>query len=64
MLLQAVSHIDPELYHRVLRKQADLWDRIIDAMGGEWERAWSQRWSVDPYITVEEVLEDLAFGRD
>lgn len=64
MLLQAVGHIDRKLYHRTIRKQAELWDRIIDKLGGEWERAYSQSWSVEVSITWDDVVEDLQFGRD
>ena len=64
MLLQSISHMNPALYHRALRKQAELWEHILEALGGEWERSWSRRWDLEPDLSLHEVLEDLEYGRD
>jgi hypothetical protein len=62
--MHTVSQMDPHLYARALRKQAELWDRIIDVLGGELERGWSLRWTVNPRISLDEIMEDLEYGRD
>jgi hypothetical protein len=62
--MHTVSQMDPDLYARALRKQAELWDRIIAVLGGEWERGWSPKWTVNPRISVEDVMEDLEYGQE
>ena len=62
--MHTLIHMDPELYARARKKQADLVDRVVGALSGEWERGWSRRWVVEPHITFEEVMEDLHHGRD
>jgi hypothetical protein len=54
----------PELFTRAVRKQAELYHRIINVIGGQRERGWSRRWAVNPRIALEEVMEDLEYGRD
>jgi hypothetical protein len=61
--MHIVSQMSPEVYVRARQKQAELWDRIIAVVGGEWERGWSPSWRVDPLLRVEEVMEDLEYGR-
>ena len=62
--MHTVSQMDPNLYARALKKQAELVDRIVDVLSGEWERGWSRGWSVDPQVSLDEVMDDLEFGRD
>jgi hypothetical protein len=59
-----VRTIDTTLWARVRKTEKALWDHIVAALGGEWERGWSLRWTADPQITVEELAEELAYGRD
>lgn len=61
--MHIVRQMDPSLYVRARQKQAELWDRIIGVVSGEWERGWSQSWKVDPGVDPEEVMEDLRYGR-
>lgn len=62
--MHTIHRLDPALYAKALRKEAELWDRILAFVSGEWERGWSLKWTVDPAISMEEVIEDLKFGRD
>ena len=59
-----VRTIDTTLWARVGKTKKALSDRIFASLGGEWERGWSLRWTADPQITVKELAEELAYGRD
>ena len=61
--MHTVNQMDPSLYARALRKQTELWDQIIAVLGGEWEHGWSRNWTVNPRVSVEEVMEDLEYGQ-
>ena len=61
--MHTVSQIDRTIYIRARQKQAELVDRIIGVLTGEWERGWSRHWRLEPDISPEEVMEDLQFGR-
>lgn len=61
--MHTVSQMNPQVYLRARQKQAELWDRIISFVSGEWNRGWSPRWQVDPAVVLEEVMEDLQYGR-
>jgi len=56
--------MDPNLYADVLRKQAQVWTELMDAAEDIWNRSLSLDWVAEPSISEEEVLADLAYGRD
>jgi hypothetical protein len=56
--------MDPSLYARARQKQSELWEQIIALIGGEWERGWSRSWAVEVRIALDELLEDLEYGRE
>jgi len=62
--MHMVRQLNPQVYVRARQKQAELWDRIIAMVGGEWERGWSPSWTVHPVLRVDEVMEDLNYGRE
>lgn len=62
--MHIVRQINPSLYARARQKQVELWDRIIAVTAGEWERGWSREWRVRPHILVEDVMDDLEYGRE
>ena len=62
--MHIVSQIDPDLYARARRKQSEVWERVVAAIGGEWERGWSRSWTVEPEIVLEDVMKDLEYGRE
>jgi hypothetical protein len=62
--MHIVSQIDPDLVARARRKQSEVWERVVATIGGEWERGWSRSWTVEPEIVLEDVMEDLGYGRD
>ena len=61
--MHIVNQIDPGLHARARQKQLELWDRIIAAVSGEWERGWTRQWKVNPRIQLDEVMEDLEYGQ-
>lgn len=62
--MHTLHQINPTIYAKARRKEAELWDRILAVLSGEWERGWSLKWSVDTVISPSEVMRDLEFGRD
>lgn len=62
--MHIVNQMNPDLYVRARQKQAELWDRIIAMVSGEWARGWSRTWTVHPAIVLDEVMEDLEYGRE
>jgi hypothetical protein len=56
--------MDPNLYMEVLRRQAQVWTDLRTAFEETWNRSFSLRWTVETGISGEEVLADLAYGRD
>ncbi len=62
--MHMLRHIDPELHQEVLRRRARVWSDLASWLGGAWQRAWRGRWRVDVPILIDEVLTDLAYGRE
>jgi hypothetical protein len=56
--------MDPNLYLEVLRKQAQVWTDLMEAVEDMWSRSFSFDWAVEARVSEEEVLGDLAYGRD
>jgi hypothetical protein len=56
--------MDPKLYREVLRRQARMWDALIAALMEPWDRWLRPRWTPENRISIEDVLFDLAYGRD
>lgn len=62
--MHTVSQMDPNLYLEVLRKQAQVWEDLFTALEDSWDRWVRRQWAPESVISVEEVLADLAYGRD
>ncbi len=62
--METFSQIDPRIQAVARRKQAELWESIIERVALVWERAWSRRWRAEVQLSQLEVLEDLNYGRD
>lgn len=62
--MHTVRQMNPELYREVVRRQAEFWDAVVaafaEALGGVFEL----RWTLDTRPSIEDVLGDLAYGRD
>jgi hypothetical protein len=56
--------MDPKLYREVLRKQAQVWDDLIAAFTDTWDRLFQPLWTTENRVTTDDVLADLAYGRD
>ena len=62
--MDTASQMDRELYRRVVRKQVEMWDGLIAAFSAAWDRAFQPRWTAENRVSLEDVLADLAYGRD
>lgn len=62
--MHMLKQMDPNLYLEVRRKQAQLWDELIAAFEDSLERWVSPVRRPETGISIEEVLADLAYGRD
>ncbi|MBW2160707.1 MAG: hypothetical protein JRH14_12240 [Deltaproteobacteria bacterium] len=62
--MHMLSQMDPDLYREVLRKQAEVWDDLIAAFAATWDRLFEPRWTPENRVSIEDVLADLAYGRD
>lgn len=62
--MHTVRQMDPNLYLEVLRKREQLWEELFTALEDIWDRWVSRQWVPESVISVEEVLADLAYGRD
>jgi hypothetical protein len=56
--------MDPKLYREVRRKQAQVWDDLIAAFIDTWDRTFQPLWTTENRISIDDVLADLAYGRD
>lgn len=59
-----LRHMDPELYDEVLRRRAAVWTDFAAWLTRGWKRARMRRPRVETPVLPEEVLADLAYGRD
>lgn len=62
--MHTLYQMDPKLYREVLRRQARMWDALIAALMEPWDRWLRPRWTPENRISIEDVLFDLAYGRD
>lgn len=62
--MDMLNQIDRNLYLEVARKQAEVWSELVRAIAGDLRRSIGGGWDLQPGIRVEEVMEDLEYGRD
>ena len=62
--MHTVRQMDSNLYLAALRKQAEVWEGLLTALEDSWDRWVRRQWALESVISVEEVLADLAYGRD
>ena len=62
--MHMLSQMDPDLYREVLRKQTAVWDALIAAFGTPWDRLFEPWRAPENRVSIEDVLADLAYGRD
>ena len=62
--MHTVRQMDSNLYLAALRKQAEVWEGLLTALEDSWDRWGRRQWALESVISVEEVLADLAYGRD
>ncbi len=62
--MHTLSQMDPDLHKEVLRKQTEVWDALIVAFARTWDRLFEPRPAAEHRVSIEDVLADLAYGRD
>ncbi|MBW2626473.1 MAG: hypothetical protein JRE45_02535 [Deltaproteobacteria bacterium] len=62
--MHTLKQMDPKLYAEVIRKQAQVWDDLIAAFTDTWDRLFQPLWTAENRVSVDDVLADLAYGRD
>ncbi len=63
--MEMLSQIDTHLEATVLRKQGEVWDAVIDAVAATCERLFFRaKWALASPVSVDDVLADLAYGRE
>jgi len=62
--MHMLNQMDPNLYLAVRQKQAQVWDDLIAALTANWSRHFRPRWTPENRISLEDILGDLAYGRD
>jgi hypothetical protein len=62
--MHTLNQMDPQLYKEVVRRRAQMWDELITAFMAPWDRLFRPQWMPENRISVEDVLFDLAHGRD
>ena len=66
--MHTLYQMNPKLHAEVRRKQVQVWDDLIAAFA-ELRNHWSKRrvrprWTEESTISLQDVLADLAYGRD
>ena len=62
--MHTLNQMDPRLASQVLRRQAEVWDILISAFTDTWDRMFQPLWTADNQVSTDDVLADLAYGRD
>jgi hypothetical protein len=62
--MHMLSQMDPDLYREVLQKQTEAWDALIAAFATPWDRLFEPGRAPENRVSIEDVLADLAYGRD
>jgi hypothetical protein len=62
--MHILKQMDPNLYLEVVRKQAQVWDDLMAAFEDTWTRWAKLPWTLENSISLDDVLADLAYGRD
>jgi len=56
--------MDPKLYAEVRRRQAAVWTDLMSIVKEAWAASMRRRTRQEPGISADEILADLAYGRD
>lgn len=62
--MHMLKHMDPNLYQEVLRKRTRVWEELFGLLTEAWSRRCQKRASWRREISTEDILADLAHGRD
>jgi hypothetical protein len=62
--MHTLSQLNPKLHAEVRRRQAEVWTDLMVALEDAWTSWLVRRWRPEASVSVDEILADLAFGRD
>jgi hypothetical protein len=62
--MHTLYHVDRDIHDRVLRMQTRAWSDVVRALKEAWKSSARIDWSVETEISIDELLADLAYGRD
>jgi hypothetical protein len=63
-IMHTLYHVDRNLDNPVLRMRSRAWSEMARAIEEAWKSSAAMDWSVKTEISIEEILADLAYGRD
>ncbi len=62
--METLNQVERSPYLEALEKQKEVLAELTAAFEAGWKGAVASHWRIDPQICAEEVLADLAYGRD
>ena len=61
--MHMLDQTNPTIDSDTLRKQSAVWEELTEVLGTPRTRAFARSWSIQVDISLDEVLEDLNYGR-
>ncbi|MGB8332837.1 MAG: hypothetical protein WCE62_22115 [Polyangiales bacterium] len=62
--MHTLSQMNPTLHAEVLRRQEQVWTDLVAALDKAWTNWLARRWTPVTGVSSDEILADLAYGRD
>ncbi|MGB8225015.1 MAG: hypothetical protein WCF10_20680 [Polyangiales bacterium] len=62
--MDSLYQLDPELRAEVRRRQAEVWTDLMTILKEAWASSRRPRMRWEARISADEILADLAYGRD
>lgn len=62
--MHTLYHVDRDIHNHVLRMQTRVWSDVVRALEEAWKSSARIDWSVETEISIDELLADLAYGRE
>jgi hypothetical protein len=62
--MHILNQMDPKLHAEVRRRRAEVGTDLMQALEDAWTFWLARRWKSEASVSVDEILADLAYGRD